>query len=281
MPRALSLHIGVDHPSERLADRPLQHSEHTAWRMAELASQAGYDALQVLRGAAATRAAVHQALSAAAGTLAPGDTMLLSFSGHGTQQRDPDGDERDGRDESWCLYDGLLMDDTLFGYWSLFERGVRIVVVAESCHSGGVGRKDPDEPWERREPGPVRWRGSPPRMRGPGDDLDAACLVQPPRHHDGIRASVLVLTAAGEEQLARDGLFTRCLLELWDGGTFHGSYAELYSRVRQRVMSETSAQEPRIVLLGAADPDFARSPAFHLERGPGVRRGRGGAWMVD
>lgn len=140
MPRAMSIHIGVNRPGGRnCTQEVLLRSEETAWRMAVLASQAGYESLQVLRGRAATRFAVHNALAGAAGTLQKGDNLLVTFSGHGGQIKDEPGDPEPS-DESWSLYDGELVDDKLAGYWRLFEPGVRIVVVSESCFSGGLNR---------------------------------------------------------------------------------------------------------------------------------------------
>ena len=139
MRRAVSIHIGVNQPGGRACTRTvLQHSEDAAWKMAVLASQAGYESLQVLRGRAATRRAVHDALAGAAGQLEAGDNLLVTFSGHGAQDRVQGVNE--ARDEWWCLYDADLLDDKLAGYWRLFDPGVRIVVISESCFAGGMNR---------------------------------------------------------------------------------------------------------------------------------------------
>ncbi|HEX2202606.1 MAG TPA: hypothetical protein VHG91_04895, partial [Longimicrobium sp.] len=131
MPRAVSIHIGVNAPRGRMTGHPLRYSEGLAWRMAGLAERAGYESLRVLRGAAATRGAVHEALTAAAGSMTAGDVLLVTFAGHGCLEADHDGDDGHGWDETWCLHDGEIVDDQLAGYWRLFEPGVRIVVVAD------------------------------------------------------------------------------------------------------------------------------------------------------
>jgi metacaspase-1 len=279
MPVAVSIHIGVDRPNDHLV--PLQHSEGTAWGMAGLASRAECDRILVLRGAAATRAAVHDALAGAAGALAGGDTLLVTFSGHGGQEPDRNDDERHGSDESWCLHDGVLLDDHLAGYWRLFAAGVRIVVVSESCYSGGMARTSGS--WV-----PDAGTGAAPRMRGAaaggllryrgGTDGDAggAWAVQPSYDSCAIQASVLMLTASAEGQPAQEGLFTRSLLHVWADGAFEGSYCELYRQVRERVMAQHAAQEPQLLLLGAAGAAFAEGPAFRLKSPPTVYRGRGG-----
>jgi hypothetical protein len=274
MPRAVSIHIGVDNPRDH--DVRLQNSENGAWRMAELASQAGYDRILALRGPAATRQAVHDALAGAAGALQRGDTLLVTFSGHGGHAPDHDHDERQGCDESWCLADGVLLDDKLAGYWRLFEPGARIVVVAESCYSGGMGRtKNGDGSLaEPVEPRPRVMRGMHSRPRGPVPDTVAAaaaeavasCIVEPPRDSDEIHASVLMLTASSEHQTAEDGLFTRCLLNVWNGGKFAGSYCALYEAVNAAVTQTRSNQQPQILMLGAPDPAFPLAPAFRVDR---------------
>lgn len=273
MPRAASIHIGVNEPRDHHV--VLRHSEAAAWAMAGLASRAGYDSILVLRGPAATRAAVHEALAGAAGTLAAGDTLLVSFSGHGGQEKDKDLDERHGSDESWCLYDGSLLDDKLAGYWRLFDPGIRIVVVSESCYSGGMGRTgnshvahatEEDAPRVMRGNGTTRsgFRTPDPVTTAAAEAV-ASCIAEPPKDTCEIRASVLMLTASAEQQPAEEGLFTRCLLDVWAGGNFRGSYCRLYEEVKDRVMRARSGQSPQILMVGAPDAAFPLAPAFHLD----------------
>lgn len=287
MSRALSIHIGVNVPRGRFADRPLHRCETDAWRMAALAEHAGYDSLRVLRGAAATRQAVHEALTSASGSLEEGDTLLVSFSGHGAQEPDKDRDEGHGWDEAWCLHDGMILDDQLAGYWRLFQPGVRIVVVAECCYAGGTARDDEDF-----RPTPVGGTGVVYRTLVARDDDDVrparpwdagvvyrspagwpartdptrSCIAEPPRNTHGIRASLLLLAASHELQPARDGLFCQHLLEVWNDGAFRGTYCELYETIRECVMTERCRQEPQLLMLGAPDPTFPLETAFHLRR---------------
>ena len=53
---------------------------------------------------------------------------------------DVTGEEDDKKDETWCLYDGQLIDDELYFELSRFAAGVRILVLSDSCHSGTVTR---------------------------------------------------------------------------------------------------------------------------------------------
>ena len=94
-------------------------------------------------------------------TLDDGDMFFFSVSAHGGQIEDSNHDEtrREGemvaKDETLCLHDSQIVDDELFDLWSRFAPGVRIVVVADTCHSGGMIRArayfpapsaDPDQP---------------------------------------------------------------------------------------------------------------------------------------
>ncbi|HEX2207739.1 MAG TPA: caspase family protein [Longimicrobium sp.] len=308
MRRAVSIHIGVNQPGGRACTQPvLMTSEEAAWRMAALASQAGYESLQVLRGRAATRFAVHNALTGAAGMLETGDNLLVTFSGHGGQLNDAR--DAEPNDESWCLFDGQLVDDKLAGYWRLFEPGVRIVVISDSCFSGGMNRNgDEDEVsfqaddggrrprgGEEEVPGARGWRGDAEddgrRSRNGGDSWDGSarlhdggdssspapaqgtgngaapavsCITEAARDANAIHATVLMLTASSETRPAIDGLFTRALLQTWNDGAFRKSYCELHAEVSALVAQDSPRQEPQIFILGAATPDFALEPAFHL-----------------
>jgi hypothetical protein len=264
MPRAVSIHIGVNQPDRRGDLRAtLEDSETAAWRMAELAWQAGYDSMVVLRGAAATLAAVHSALLNASQLLQEGDTLLVTYSGHGGQVPDADLDDRTGYDQKWSLHDDELLDDDLYLCWRLFRPGVRIVVVSESCYSGGIARGgDEDDvvmvPRRRR----VRYRGEPEWAKAMVAEARASCVAPPSRDTGDVKATVLLLTATRDNERSRGDLFTRCLLEVWDRGAFSGSYCELYERVKRAVHRENPLQVPQILMVGKPDPDFARQPAF-------------------
>lgn len=117
----------------------LNGCEPDALNMASIASTRGLNA-ETLLTASATRNAVLGKLGALAGKLKSGDLLVVSYSGHGGQIPDQNGDEDDGLDETWCLYDGELLDDELHQAWSKFQSGVRILALSDSCHSGTVLR---------------------------------------------------------------------------------------------------------------------------------------------
>jgi metacaspase-1 len=70
-----------------------------------------------------------------------GDTLIIHYSGHGTQVVDPNGDEKDGYDEALYLYDGPLVDDELNKSLSKLVDGINCVILLDSCFSGTATRK--------------------------------------------------------------------------------------------------------------------------------------------
>ncbi|WP_432723982.1 caspase family protein [Jeongeupia wiesaeckerbachi] len=75
------------------------------------------------------------------------DVVVITYSGHGSWVPDDDGDEPDARDEVLCPHDihqgRTLSDDELYALFDERERGVRIVLIADSCHSGTVAKAPP------------------------------------------------------------------------------------------------------------------------------------------
>ncbi len=106
--------------------------------------------VHLLTDGAATPDALQSAIARIAERAKPGDTVCLSYSGHGTRVPDADGDEEDGYDEAIVLSGALYTDDQLAGDLKVFAPGVKVVVIADSCHSGTVTRAlpavAPDDP---------------------------------------------------------------------------------------------------------------------------------------
>src|SRR5262245_27849864 len=105
--------------------------------MAALAAQQGFRP-QKLITAEATSAALLTALADVAEALGEKDMLLVTYSGHGGQVPDLNGDDADQMDETWVLYDRQVVDDELYAMWERFKPGVRIAVFSDSCHSGTV-----------------------------------------------------------------------------------------------------------------------------------------------
>ncbi|MEN8216899.1 MAG: caspase family protein [Pseudomonadota bacterium] len=105
---------------------------------------------RVLLNAQATRVAFIQAWRDMVKQAKPGDTLILTFAGHGGQQADVAPlDEKDGNDESIMFHDfnpnqptqGRILDDELYGIFEeLSDDNINILFIADSCHSSGMVR---------------------------------------------------------------------------------------------------------------------------------------------
>ena len=111
----------------------------------------GSRAVTVLVDAQATKAAVMAELTKLVQTAKEGDTIVFSFSSHGTQVPDTDGDggapEPDGADEAFACYDmaqagdqwdpaTVIVDDELRVLFSSLPKGVVMEAYLDTCHSG-------------------------------------------------------------------------------------------------------------------------------------------------
>lgn len=114
-----------------------------------LTQKLGFDASQIymLSDASSlyqtpTRANILAALATVVQKAKAGATRLVVYySGHGTQVRDTNSDERDGKDECLVpcdfLSQGFLTDDTLnSSLLSLLPANVKCTLIADSCNSG-------------------------------------------------------------------------------------------------------------------------------------------------
>jgi len=142
MAKGMSLSIGlnaVDPKHYGDWSGELNACEADAAEMSALAKSQGFRPT-VLLTRRATRARVQAELGKAARQLAAGDIFMLSYSGHGGQLPDLNRDEPDAQDETWCLFDGELVDDELHALLGKFAAGVRVLVFSDSCHSGTAVR---------------------------------------------------------------------------------------------------------------------------------------------
>lgn len=73
----------------------------------------------------------------------PGDSLVFHYSGHGSRQRNYNGDEVDGYDETLCPLDfetqGMIVDDEINAtIVRPLPQGVRLHAIIDACHSGTV-----------------------------------------------------------------------------------------------------------------------------------------------
>jgi len=275
MAKGMSLHIGVNEvdPGHYGTDGALALCETDAKDMQQIAKAMKFGD-EILLTKKATRDAVTTGIKQAAAALSSGDLFLISYAGHGSQVPDTNGDESDGRDETWCLYDGMMIDDELKALWKTFKPGVRVLVLSDSCHSGTVSRApdwmspvDTSSLVPRYLPEEVSFRAFR-TNRGFYDDVMKKLqelLKQAATQPSAADTSVLLLAGCQDNQKSYEkgsnGMFTSALLSVWNEGMFKGNYDSFHSSISGRM---PSYQSPNIDKQGADIASFVAQKPFTI-----------------
>ncbi|HET8796475.1 MAG TPA: caspase family protein [Thermoanaerobaculia bacterium] len=284
MPKGLSLHIGLNtvDTSHYGNVAILKAAENDPVLMETIARNRGFET-KMLIGSNATTEAVKEVMNEAAGQLVGGDIFLLTYAGHGSQVPDRNGDEAensnvdDAEDETWCLFDRMLVDDELYALWAAFAPGVRIAMFSDSCHSGTIARtvvvERVNETIRGNDekviiPGAPRILVSEQAMEIYAAHQEAYDAIQT-THAEGIRipikASVILISACQDNQLAGDGntngAFTTALKIRWGGGSFAGSYDTFRKKIGGLL---PVTQSPNYFVIGAPNPDFEKQTPFTI-----------------
>ena len=96
--------------------------------------------INVLTDSLATKAAIRAAITNVAAIARPGDTFVFTQSSHGGSQQDSDGAYT--KDVALIAYDDCYWDYELAEDLAKFPSGVKVVVMVDACHSGGLFQKD-------------------------------------------------------------------------------------------------------------------------------------------
>jgi len=251
----------------------LNACEADAESMSTIAESKGFQ-VSTLITKSATREQVANDIVNTARELQSGDIFMLSYSGHGGQLPDLNDEEPDALDETWCLYDGEMIDDEIYALLGNFAEGVRVLVFSDSCHSGTVTK-------EAYYSGTLTTRGETLRSPTPTYRVmppDAALqtyrlntefyqeLQANPdlrTAQDNVAASVLLISGCQDNQLSSDGtfngLFTGQLLQVWKHGQFSGNYREFHRAIVKRMPPD---QTPNFFYAGQYDRDFETQQPF-------------------
>ena len=285
--KGMSLHIGLNAVSADDYggwDGPLAACEFDASDMEAIAKAKGMKST-VLLTKKATRANVLAGMRGAARALRAGDLFFMSYSGHGGQVPDVSGEEDDKKDETWCLFDGQLIDDELYFELSKFGDGVRVLVLSDSCHSGTVTRAPLV---------PVTVPGQRPKL------MPASVAMRTYREHQAFydklqldvakaagkaaadpdtalanvaasgrlsaivndfKPAVVLISGCQDNQTSMDGdhngAFTEQLLRVWNQGGFTGNYGAFHARIKAAL---PPTQSPNLFALGKAGAFLAQTP---------------------
>ncbi|MEW6754907.1 MAG: caspase family protein [Candidatus Latescibacterota bacterium] len=233
----------------------------------------------------ATRAAITAAVEGwLAASARPEDTVLLYYSGHGSQVPDLDGDEEDGRDEVLCPADirlgvpgGEITDDELGRLFGKL-RATDITVVLDACHAG-TGARDIDlgiRPLQLRyvdlqypEP-PGGARGGATRQAAP-DGMDLPALARSgTRGTEGGSGGFTTVASCAPHETSASTVFYEGLNRVWSGVLTYNlvaalrragsgtTYDEVMSEVVRDVKRVNRRQTPQLEGNGAR-PLFANA----------------------
>ncbi len=174
------------------------------------------------------------------------DVAVFYYAGHGSQEKDRNGDEADHCDETFVLHDSrtghgesqvddLVDDDFNAMLARLYEKTTNIVVILDSCNSGTATR-GPSE-WVTRWQDPTDPAAVCPKGTASGAQTESGW--RPPQ-----MPGMVTFTAAsdGTSALERggEGIFTTALVEVLSQGTDRPlTYAQVARKVPPLVTSNS------------------------------------------
>ncbi len=140
--RRVGLFIGISDYAEA---RNLRVCHSDAIAIYEIMKKCGkLEGGRLLTNKDATLANIRDAIKSLIESTKPGDEVFIYWSGHGARCADENGDEKDGYDEYLVPYDFRMNDpntrlvDDEFGRIIQDFDGRRVVVILDTCHSGGL-----------------------------------------------------------------------------------------------------------------------------------------------
>ncbi|MFE0516451.1 caspase domain-containing protein [Streptomyces sp. NPDC058964] len=277
MERIKALLVGVDDYPDSVATPLGGCANDVVAAQGLLTDLAGERAdVMVLLDEGATVDAVTDAVVRHLGAAGAGDTALLWFSGHGTQQEATGDDlliEATGLNQALVCVDGPLLDKRLGALLdTVAAGGAQVVAVLDCCHSGGATRKDEWTP-----------RYAPP---SPAWDLSAADDPVPravPRHVLLAASRLNQQSYEGWFDGLRQGAFTRALVDAARAAGPGATCRELLAAAAARVRRSGSLQRPVLypdLPGGAADRAFLPGGAREVPSPHLLTYGADG-WEVD
>ena len=277
MAKGLALTIGLNSVNPNHYDGwagDLTACEADAHDMAEIAQSKGF-AVKTLLTKSATRSNVIGEMTKAAASLQADDIFMLSYSGHGGQVPDMNNEEEDYQDETWCLFDGQLIDDEIYSLLGKFAQGVRILVFSDSCHSGtitkaafyqgtvavrasSVGSEQVRFRFMPSEAARRTYR----KNKEFYDNLQKDPALK--KAEDSVKASVLLVSGCHDNQFSSDGtfngLFTGTLLQVWHEGRAK-NYRKFYTAIVKRMPPD---QTPNYYWVGKTNKKFEGQKPFAI-----------------
>jgi hypothetical protein len=190
-----------------------------------------------------------------------GDSLVITFSGHGTFVPDTAGDEPDARDEALCPHDidkgNVLLDDEIRAIFSRRPPRVRLVLISDSCHSGSVIRwappdRDSAAPLPRFLP-PATWM---PKERLPRNERGDVLARVPsnPKPSVLMAGGDLLMSGCQDSEFSYDarfggranGAFTYYALKTLKTLPAGATYANWHAAIRKYLPGASYPQAPQL-----------------------------------
>lgn len=189
-----------------------------------------------LKTQAATRDRILYELDRASHIMRKNDIFVFYYSGHGGQEHDTNGDEIDGKDETFYAYDGLIIDDEIFTKLSQFRSGVRIVMLSDSCSSATNDKA-------------ARSIADP--LLNDRGDLKASLIHFGGCKDDGI-----------SQGMSNGGAFTLSVIKSWNNKRPGEGYRNFYNSIRKNILF---SQQPQYHESGNVDSKFRDAIPFTID----------------
>jgi hypothetical protein len=290
MSNAYSLHIGLNNVDPAHYDGwtgRLFCCENDALFYHELAEKAGIKNRKLLLSSGSQGAEMpisanlDKYLEQFSKTLKSGDFLFITYSGHGGQIEDLSLDEEeDAMDETWCLYDRQYVDDELWEHFSRFKKGVRILMISDSCHSETVSKvaKVIDSPKDVEVAGMLEditkkmhllARSAPKHITFNAYKKNKAQYYGPTHKpiliREDIAATVLLLAACRDEEKASEwdgyGLFTSTVKKVLTNNKDIANYEDWHEKILRQI---PAIQTPTLFTYGSGADLFRKEKIFQI-----------------
>ncbi len=272
MTKGISLHIGLNFidPSHYGGwNGELNACENDARDMESICSSQGFETTLLLREEATRKNVINQ-ITKASTSLKSGDIFCLTFSAHGGQLPDFNSDEKDLLDETWCLYDGQLIDDELKKLWTSFEDSVKILVISDSCNSGDIIKFYDNDIKEslvyktKNMPSEIIQRSYYKNKNFYDEIMKEISLTDV----SNIKASVKLISGSTENGYSYDGpfnsVFTAHLKKIWNCGKYNLNYKQFYRDIKNSIIYSGRNQNPQLKNIGKPNANFDNQIPFEI-----------------
>ena len=275
-------------------DGKLHPCEYDAKVMQDIAKSQNFE-VNTLLTKQATIDNVLKGIKTASDKLDDGDIFMIYYSGHGGQMLDANADEieidkNDLYDETWCLYDGELIDDYIYSALSNFTPGVRILSFSDSCHVGTVMMVAMPQGIPSKIKLPQYGNVNP--VTSNVTKTHKSILKYAPLNvlvgtykknkefYDSqrknapkidskkdVKASAILISGCQDFQTSatpvelENSLFTDVLLKVWNKGSFHGNYKNFCDEMKNKL---PASQTPNYFTIGVENLVFENQKPFTI-----------------